>query len=90
MVEATASLCSGIHSSEKQPDNFAVAAIPSVSWEGEGRKGDREQGFLPGLATLNISELGGLKGCGYTKQRSPQGSARGGWWILRSAGKMQF
>lgn len=72
MVEATASLCSGIHSSEKQPGNSAVAAIPSMSWEGEGRQGDREQGFLPGLATANIPELGGLKGCGYTKQRSPK------------------
>lgn len=72
MVEATASLCSGIHSSEKQPDNSAAAAIPSVSWEGEGRKGDREQGFLPGLAAVNTPELGGLKGCGYTKQKSPK------------------
>lgn len=61
MVEATASLCSGIHSSEKQPGNSAAAAIPTVSWEGEGRKGDREQGFLPGLAIGNIPELGGLK-----------------------------
>lgn len=70
MVEATALLCSGIHSSEKQPGNSAAAGIPTVSWE--GRRGDREQGFLPGLAMANISELGSLKGCGYTKPRSPK------------------
>lgn len=70
MVEATALLCSGIRSSEKQPGNSAAAAIPTVSWE--GRKGDREGGFLPGLVMTNISELGGLKGGGYTKQRSPK------------------
>lgn len=66
--------CYGIHSSEKQPGNFAAAAFSSVSGEGvgEGRKGDREQGFLPGLATANIPELSDLKGCGYIKQRSPK------------------
>lgn len=70
MVEATALLCSGIRSSEKQPGNSAAAAIPTVSWE--GRRGDREGGFLPGLAIANISDLRGLRRCGYTKQRSPK------------------
>lgn len=55
MVEATALFCSRIHYSEKQPGNSAAAAIPTVSWE--GRRGDRERGFLPGLAMANISEL---------------------------------
>lgn len=46
--------------------------FPQCSGKGKGGKGDREQGFLPGLATANIPELGDLKGCGYTKQRSPK------------------
>lgn len=53
MVEATALVCSGICSSEKQPGNSAAAAvIPTMSWE--GRRGDREGGFLTGLAMANV------------------------------------
>lgn len=47
-------------------------------------------GFLSGLAIAYISELGDLRGCGYTKQRFAQDSARGGWCILNSVGNVRF
>jgi len=53
--------------------------LPFPQCPGEGRRGDRERGFLPGLAIANISELGASQGMWLHQAEMPQGCARSGW-----------